>query len=369
MAHQNIRFLAFLLATAITAQLGSIGNAFASDPLAGDAYAPDPNTTILMLYDFYHNDDVYGGQLGDPHGPDAHDTKITANIVVPRYLHSFALDGYNAGVQAYVPYISYLGDQRIGINNLGTPAPGLLPSLGPGRANIDATTGFAQPNFAFYLFPISDRKTGTYFIIQPWISPPISSFNKNNTLNLSQQNVWTFTSEFGFRTLLLGTPQTQNLALEVWQETYLYGLNSNSALAEPSISANSIPPLYSIGHQIDSRIPDTNPVQAKSVTPAQFREQPTNEFRVYLAYEFNPRIHAFIAPGFYQSFGGKQTYKLNNGTIVDSGARTNESQLRLIVGSFVTPSIQLTLDADYDVAAHGTPYDRVIEFRLLKFFF
>jgi hypothetical protein len=370
MAHRSRRFLPILLGAIIIARLGLANPAFASDPLAGDAYAPPPNISMVMLYDFYHNDDEYGGQLGNPHGPNAtQDTKITANIFVARYLRSFLIDNYNAGIQIYAPYVSYLGGQHVGINDLGTPAPGLLPSLGSGSANLSATSGFAQPNFSFYVFPVADAKTGTYFLIEPWISPPVSSFNKNNTLNNSSQDVWTFNTEFGFRTILFGTPDTRNLAIELWQETYFYANNGNSAFASPAISANNIPALYTIGHSIDPAIPDTNPVRAASVTPASFREQPTNEFRVYLPYQFIARTHAFIAPGFYQSFGGKQTYRLNTGAIVDSGVRTNESQLRLIIGSFVTPSIQLTLAGDYDIVAHGTPYDRVLEFRFIKFFF
>ena len=370
MAHRSRRFLPILLGATIVARLGFANPAYASDPLAGDAYAPPPNISMVMLYDFYHNSDEYGGQLGDPHAPNAtNDTRIAANIFVARYLHSFLIDNYNAGVQVYAPYVSFLGNQQIGINDLGTPAPGILPSLGPGSANITATSGFAQPNFSFYIFPIADPKTMTYLLIEPWISPPISSFNKNNTLNENSQNIWTFNTEFGFRTILFGAPDTRNLAIELWQETYFYGTNSNSALASPAISANNIPSIYSFAHSIDPAVPDTNPVRAASVTPAEFREQPTNEFRVYLPYQFFPETHAFIAPGLYQSFGGKQTYRLNSGAIIDSGARTNETQLRLVLGSFVTPSIQLTLVGDYDVIAHGSPYDRALEFRLIKFFF
>jgi hypothetical protein len=370
MPPRSLRFLSVLLCTTLAAPLLLAGPASASDPLAGDAYAPPPNISMLLLYDFYHNDNKYGGQLGDPHGPDAtQDTRIDANIFVFRYLHSFLIGNYNAGVQFYAPYVSYLGDQRVGINDLGTPAPGLLPSLGPGSAALGATSGFAQPNISLYFFPIANVKTGTYLVLEPWISPPISSFNKNNSLNFSSQNVWTFNTEFGFRTILFGTPDTNNLAIELWQETYFYANNPNSAFASPAISANNIPPLYTIGHAIDPAIPDTNPVRAASATPAVFREQPTNEFRVYLPYQFIARTHAFIAPGLYQSFGGKQTYRLNTGEIVDSGVRTSETQLRLVMGTFVTPSIQLTLVGDYDVVAHGTPYDRVLEFRFIKFFY
>jgi hypothetical protein len=364
MAHRSLRFLPALLGAMLA------GPAYASDPLAGDAYAPAPNINMLLLYDFYHNSDQYGGQLGDPHAPNAtDDTRFAANIFVFRFLHSFLIDHLNAGVQVYAPYVSFLGNQQVGINDIGTPAPGILPSLGPGSAQITATSGFAQPNFSFYIFPIADPQTQTYLVIEPWISPPISSFNKNNTLNENSQNIWTFNTEFGFRTELFGTPETRNLAIELWQETYFYGTNSNSALASPAVSANNIPSIYTYAHSIVPEIPDTNPVRAASVTPAQFREQPTNEFRVYLPFQFYAPTHAFIAPGLYQSFGGKQTYRLNSGGIVDSGARTNETQLRLEIGSFVTPSIQLTLVGDYDVIAHGSPYDRTLEFRFIKFFF
>lgn len=370
MTHRKPRFLSVLFGVMLLARLGLIGNARASDPLAGDTYAPPPNTSLLMLYDFYHNDDVYGGQLGNPSGPNAtKNTQITANILVARFLRSFLVGNYNAGVQVYVPYVNYLGDQHVGINDLGTPAPGLLPSLGPGRADLGATSGFSQPNFSFYFFPLANAKTGTYFVIEPWISPPVSAFNKNNTLNESSQNVWTFNTEFGFRTILFGTPDTRNLAIELWQESYFYANNPNSALASPAVSANNIPASYAFGHLIDPAIPDSNPVRAASVTPVSFREQPTTEFRVYLPYQFIAASHTFIAPGFYQSLGGKQTYRLKSGVIVDSGVRTNETQLRLILGSFVTPSIQLSLVGDYDIIAHGTPYDRVLEFRLIKFFF
>jgi hypothetical protein len=98
MAHRKLRFVSILFGAVVLARLGLIGSAFASDPLAGDAYAPAPNSTLVFLYDFYHNDDKYGGQLGDPSGPDAKQgTQVTANVVLARVLHSFLLDNYNAG--------------------------------------------------------------------------------------------------------------------------------------------------------------------------------------------------------------------------------------------------------------------------------
>jgi hypothetical protein len=362
MVHRELRLFSILLVVGVAPF-----SAFASDPLPGDASAPFPNVNIAMLYEFYQNDTAYGGQLGSPHAPDQKkNTQITANIVVGRYLHAFTLDGYNAGVQVFLPYVTYLGDQHIGINDLGTPAPGLLPSLGPGRADLSKTNGFAQPNFGFYIFPIADRHAGTYFVFSPWIDPPVSSFNKNNTLN-GNQNSWTFESEFGFRKTLLGTPTTQNLSIELFEENYVYLGNKNSAFVTPTISADNIPPLYTIGHLIDPEIPDTNPVKAASVTPATFREQPTTELRAYLSYQILPAAHGYVSGGVFQSFGGKQTYKTAN-TVIDSGSRTQETQLRLLVRGFVSPSVQVTLAGAYDIAAHGTPFARTVEVRLVKYF-
>ena len=340
---------------------GYAGGALASDPLPGDSVAPPVNSNLIMLYDEYQNDNRFGGQPGNPHGPDAtHDTKFQANITVLRYVHTFDVDGYYPGVQVYLPYVAYLGGQSVGINDLGSAAPGLLPSLGRGHINLSKTNGFAQPNFGAYMFPIANRQTGTYLLIGPWIAPPVSAFNKNNNLN-ANQNVWTFETEFAFRKVLFGTVSTQNLTLVLWEENYWYLSNPHSADASDVVYADNIPPIYQF---LGAR----NPVKVTPMLNGTFREQPTTEFRVYLPYQIIPATRFYIAPGLYQSFGGKQTYKINGVGIVDSGNRTEETQLRLVASSFVSPTLQILLAGDYDVAAHGGPYARSLELRILKEF-
>lgn len=354
-------FRLVIFGAAFAACVGFSANALASDPLPGEAFAPPLNSNILLFYDEYQNDDRFGGQPGDPHGPDAtHDTKFETNILVARYVRTFSLGGFNAGVQVYLPYVTFLGEQRAGINNLGSAAPGLLPTLGRGSINLSKTSGFGQPSLGAYLFPIANRQSGTYALFGPWIDPPVSSFNKNSDLNPSQ-NVWAFEMEFAFRTVLLGTPVTPNLAIEIWQEDYFYLSNSHSAVSGDVVSADAIPPIYrSLGV--------ANPVKTTPTIGATFREQPTTELRVYLPYEPVPAVHFYIAPGLYQAFGGKQTYAVNGAGIVDSCRRTEETQLRLIIASFVSPTVQLLFSGDYDIAAHGTPYNRTLEFRLVKYF-
>ena len=75
-----------------------------------------------------------------------------------------------------------------------------------------------------------------------------------------------------------------------------------------------------------------------------------------------------ISPGLYQSFGGKQYYTESNGAKVDTGNRTNETQLRLVASSFVSPTINIALMGEYDVANRGGPLQRAVVFRLAKFF-
>jgi hypothetical protein len=332
-------------------------SAYASDPLPGDGVAPPVNINIALVYNEFQD----AGTFGEDHGPNVtNDTHISDDITVLRYVHTFSdIDGIETGVQAYIPIVAFLGSQQLGVSNIGPAAPG-LPAFGRGRASLSAQSGFAQPNFGAFAFLVNNAQTGTYLVAGPWISPPVSSFNKNNLLNPSQ-NVWTGEIEAGFRTILYGAPSTTNLAIEMWGEAYFFGSNSNSADVGPAVSANSIPPIYSF-------LGVHNPLQAASVTPATFREQSSEEFRVYLPYEFNAKTDAFFAPGFYQSFGGKQTYRLADGTVLDSGNRTNESQLRFIVSSFVSPSTALMLVGEYDLQDHGEPLDRNIELRIAHFF-
>ncbi len=339
------------------ALLTCIGHAaFASDPIPGDGIAPPVNVNIFLLYNEFSD----SGEFGAVHGPNYDSaTHISTNITVGRFIHTFNVDGVLFGAQGYLPYVTFLGSQEAGIRNIPTPVAG-LPNFGPGHASLSHESGFAQPSLGMFAFPINNPATGTYAVIAPWIDPPISSFNKNDYLNPSP-NVWTYELELGFRKILFGTPSTKNLTIEVWGEGYIFGENSNSAYVSPTVYANNIPAIYTL-------FGVHNPIQTSSSVPATFHEQPSEEFRIYLPYEIYPATGAFITPGFYQSFGGKQTYTLRNGTSVDSGNRTNETQLRLLLQTFITPTLAVTLAGDYDIAAHGEPLNRTFEVRFAKFF-
>jgi len=357
------------IVTAIASLAG--GAAHASDPLPGDLVAPPVNINIGLLYNEFGD----AGSFGAIRGNDVTDhTHISNDITVGRYIRTFDVGGTEFGAQVYLPFVQFIGAQELGINNIPTPVAG-LPAFGPGRAGLSRTSGFAQPNLGVFMFPLNNPVTGTYVVVAPWISPPISSFNKNSNLNPAQ-NIFTYELELGFRTTLIGTPKTPNLSVEFWGEGYGFADNTNSADVNPVVNADSVPGIYGL-------FGVHNPLQSASAVAATFREQPSAEFRVYLPYEFYPATGAFFAPGFYQSFGGKQTYRLNEagtvdvagsptalkaGDTVDSGNRTDETQLRFVLSSFISPTAQVVLMGDYDIAAHGEPLNRVFEFRLAKFF-
>jgi hypothetical protein len=339
--------------------------AYASDPLPSDAIAPPANVNIALFYNYFTDAGAFGS--ADNGGTYSQNTHISTDIVVARYIRTFNVAGLLSGVDVYEEYYGFVGNQRVGVGNIPSAAPGLLPSYGSGYGSFSAQSGLGQPNIGVFTFPINNAATGTYLVLHPWIAPPISSFNKNYALNPAQ-NTWTYEMEVGLYKTLIGTPTTRNLSISLWGEAYLFSPNHNSAYVTPTVYANSIPPIYSFAHALNPLVPASNPLAPSTVTPASFHEEPSEEVRVYLPFEFYPATDAVIAPGLFQSFGGKQYYTLSNGVKVDSGNRTNETQLRLVASSFVSPTINVTLEGEYDVANRGGPLERAVVLRLAKFF-
>ncbi|HTQ71346.1 MAG TPA: transporter [Acidocella sp.] len=336
--------------------------AHASDPWPGEAIKPPPNLNIILDYNAF----AAAGSYGQTDGMVDHQhTRISVYVQALRYIHTFDVEGVLAGVQLYVPHASFIGNQQIGLSDIPAPAglPPGTPSYGAGHASLNHADGFGQPSFSAFFFPYYDPRTSTGLVLTAWVSPPIGSYDSETSLNYNQ-NLWTGELEAGLRTTLAGQPDGRNLALEVWGESYFYGSNGGAGLVSPAVYANSIPPIYQIYHEIDPAVPASNPLRAQSVTPARFSMQPTEELRVYLPYEFFPKTLATISPGFYQSFGGKGVYKLADGTKVDSGTRTDETQLRLILSTYIAPHWQIAVNGEYDVMAHGGPLYRTIDLRI-----
>jgi hypothetical protein len=298
-----------------------------SDPQAGNVVAVPPNINLFI----YYNDVVGSGTVTTTNGTNLNHTRLALDANVFRYIHTMSIGGYVAGTDVVVPIVSYLGDQKVN------------------GEEVPHKSGFGQPNFGLVFWPINQPKAGNYILLHGWISPPISSFSKITPLTGPElnpaNNVLTEDIEIGARTRLFGSQTTPNVAIEGWYDAYFYQNNPNFAAVN---------------------LPAPGGFAPADVT---FREQPTQELRAYLTYTFEPRIGAFGAVGFYQSFGGKQTLRIAGvPQAIDTGNRTNESQLRFFLTSFVSPSVQAGIYLYYDIAAHGGPEQRVLGLRVVKAF-
>jgi len=310
MSHRGKFLRAGLFGAIMAFSAGFAGKALASDPLPGDAIGLPPDVNIGLVYNQYQDT----GTFSPAHGSNIPDSHLANDVTVLRYVRTFGIDGYTVGAQVVFPYVAFLGGTKVGGEHLST------------------NSGFAQPLLGVFAFPVNDDADGRSVAVGGWIFPAVSSFNKNDAINASD-NLTTYEAEAGFHQILFGDPKGSNLALEAWDEAYFYSNNTNYGPSET------------------------------------YREQPTDEVRVYLPYIVNPKIGLFVAPGYFQSFGGKQTVAIQGTPIIaDTGNRTNISELRFAAGMFLSPTLQVMGIGEYDVAGHGGFLDRSIQIRIAKFF-
>ena len=210
----------------------------ASDPLPGDLVTPPANVNIALIYNEY----AFANQYDEADGTKLSDTRLAEDVVVARYIHTFSVGGFTAGVQGYASYVTFAGNQRLGIPGIPAPASG-LPGFGAGREQLTSEDGFGQPNLGAFIYPVQLPASGTYAVISPWISPPIGNFDSGDSLRASK-HAWTYELEGGVRTTLLGAPAGRNLSIEVWDTVYFFGHNDSDQVVSPEVDADAIPALY-----------------------------------------------------------------------------------------------------------------------------
>jgi hypothetical protein len=321
MSYRGKLLRACLFGAALSFTVGFAGKALASDPLPGDAIGLPPDVNIGLYYNIFVSSGDFEPAQGSDQFTKVH-SKLALDVNVLRYVRTFDLGGMTVGAQVVFPINSFLSGTEVGGTHLSTQS------------------GFQQPLLGVFAFPINDDADGRSVATGAWIFPPISSANKNKEVNPSE-NLTTYELEAGFHQILLGDPKGSNLSLEAWDEAYFYSNNTSWGLPT-----------------------------ALGTLPATYREQPTDEVRVYLPYVINPATQLFVAPGFFQSFGGKQTYEVPSlgDAIIDSGNRTEISEFRFSAGQFLSPTLQIEATGEYDVAGHGGFLTRSIQIRLAKFF-
>jgi hypothetical protein len=316
MSYRGKFLRASLFGAVLAFSAGFAGKALASDPLPGDAIGLPPDVNIGLVYNQYEDT----GTFSPAHGGNVPHSRLSNDVTVLRYVRTFGIDGYTFGVQAVLPYVAFLGTTKVGGGSVAT------------------NSGFAQPLLGAFAFPVNDDADGRSVAVGGWIFPAVSSFNKNYPINASN-DLTTFEVEGGFHQILAGDPKGSNLSLEAWGEGYFYSNNTNDLAG------------------------------GAGGPPATYREQSTEEVRVYLPYVVNPKVGLFVAPGLFQSFGGKQTLAIHNTPfIVDTGNRTEITELRFAAGMFLSPTLQVMGIGEYDVAGHGGFLTRSIQIRIAKFF-
>lgn len=306
----KFRSAGLLLAGAAFALLaGASLPAYASDPAPGDAVTLPPNVNLAIVYNQFGST----GSFVTSNGTSLHHTRGVDDVTILRFVRSFEVGGFVSGVQVYLPYVGFLGSQKVG------------------GGHVPSASGFAQPNFGAFSWLVNTPKLDV--VLGGWLSPPISSFNKNGAALQAANNTMFEQIELGAHYQLLGMAGQKNLAFEAWGDGYLYQDNTGFA------------------------------------TGTTFREQPTEELRAYLNYTYDPASDGFVTLGFYQSFGGKQTLLISGlKGAVDTGNRTDESQLRVAATMFIAPTVQVMGYGYFDVAAHGGAENRILGVRMIKIF-
>ncbi len=316
------KFVCERISSVLLALLLCVHAALASDPLPGDAVAPPANVNIVLYYNIFTDAGKIEPVRGDGYG---HGTHVSLNIEALRYIRTFDIGGMLSGVQVVQPYTAFVGTQTLGIR-------------GVGRYPLSHSDGFTQPSLGAFIFPICNPATAANLVAGFWFAPPTGRYDQYDNISLTQ-NLWIGELETGGHVTLLGDAAGRNVALEVWGEGYFFASNGNATLAGLGGTA-----------------------------PARLSEQPSGEIRLYLPVQLYGPSRALVVPGFFQSFGGKQVYTLGSGAKLDAGTRTQESQLRFVLSSYLSPHWQILLDSQYDLAAHGAALNRQLELRVAAIF-
>lgn len=288
------------LALAVGAGLacfGFAGVAQAGAPLPYDFPTPPPNITVAQFYNQFSSGSSFytanGTQLGNTH--------VATDVPIIRLVHTFSpIDGMIPGVQVIAPYVAFLGNTEVGGNSL------------------TRNSGFAEPLLSGFLKVYNDPADDQVVTLAYFFSPPTGAYNPNYTLNASTNN-YVNNFEVLYSHIITGTPKTPHLDFDISLDSYIYSNNNNYALAPNG-----------------SRIVE--------------HTQPAEQILAYLPYYFHPQTGAYVGLSFEQTFGGKEYLKIPSiPTYYNDIGRNNITQVGIVAGSFVSPTVALQTELATDV--------------------
>ncbi|MGC8531378.1 MAG: transporter [Acidiphilium sp.] len=297
------------LALAVGAGLacfGLAGVAQAGAPLPYDFPTPPPNITVAQFYNQYLSASSYYSTNGVESG----NTHVAIDVPILRIIHTFSpIDGMLPGVQVIEPYISYLGNVEVG------------------GASLSRNNGFAEPLLSGFLKVYNDPADDQVVTLAYFFSPPTGAYNPNYVLNAGTNN-YVNNFEVLYSHIVAGTPKTPHLDFDIALDSYIYSNNNN----------------FTSGFFKGAE-----------------HTQPTEQILAYLPYYFHPQTGAYVGLSFEQTFGGKQ-YLTGNVTLPngfsfpykkDTGTRSDVTQVGIVAGSFVSPTVALQTELTTDVRVRG----------------
>ncbi len=293
------------LALAVGAGLacfGLAGVAQAGAPLPYDFPTPPPNITVAQFYNQFSS----GSSFYTANGTEVGNTHVATDVPIIRIVHTFSpIDGMLPGVQVIEPYVAFLGNTEVG------------------GASLSRNSGFAEPLLSGFLKVYNDPADDQVVTLAYFFSPPTGAYNPNYLLNAGTNN-YVNNFEVLYSHIVTGTPKTPHLDFDIALDSYIY---SNNNGVDPSSGGPKI-------------VEHTEPVE---------------QILAYLPYYFHPQTGAYVGLSFEQTFGGKQYLTIPSlpSFYRDTGNRNDVTQVGLIAGSFVSPTVALQTQLTTDVRVRG----------------
>lgn len=261
-------------------------------------YLPAGTNLALLYYDYAHR-----SSINFDNGPTyTRGTNLDSHIGILRYVHYSELGGLPVAAEVLVPFGS-LNDGKVHGNKL------------------ESTQGFADPYFAFVVWPYQNTEQGTDIAIASYTQPPLGTYNNEHVLNLGSDR---WTQDFQ----VSGTQSFGNgLTIDIEGDAIFYTDNTNANASGQTL-----------------------------------RQDLTWQLQSWISYDVTST--SYVAVGYNGYFGGRQHIA---GSF--NGLKTSLHQVRGTYAQFVTPTVQVLGSLYHDVSVDGGfKRDIGLTLRILKVF-
>jgi hypothetical protein len=174
-----------------------------------------------------------------------------------------------------------------------------------GGEHLNNAFGAQNVALAGFIWPYANQKAGEYLVVAAWLYPPTGTYDPHSVVNLGD-NRWRGNAQIGWSQSF-----GPHFSYDIGEDTMIYGDNDNAFPGGQRLS-----------------------------------QAPTYRLQAFLNWRWTPKIQTSL--GYEGLFGGLQQL---DGT--KNGMATQEQRLRVVGSYFITPTVQVLLDLNHDVAATG----------------